>query len=155
MKKLFFLIATCMMMGCAVAPTASLKAEKVIEMPGVSKDDLFIRANEWATKQFRFPESVIEYSDKDAGTIMGKYTTDYSMKGHATRTLQTMIIEIKDEKVRITIEDPWYRYIANPSYRKQVLADRALTLVKKRWDETIISFEETLKNATTTRKNEW
>ncbi|WP_107822016.1 DUF4468 domain-containing protein [Mangrovibacterium marinum] len=48
------------------------KSEQVIEVPG-TKDELYVKANEWMVRSFNNAKSVIQFQDKEAGKIMGKY----------------------------------------------------------------------------------
>lgn len=38
-----------------------------------TKDELFIKANSWATSTFKDAKSVIDFNDKESGVIIGKY----------------------------------------------------------------------------------
>jgi hypothetical protein len=71
-----FLYACGTMMG-AKAPEEARRFEKVIDVPGFSKSDLYVKANAWFVETFNSAESVIEFQDKEAGKIMGKYVFSY------------------------------------------------------------------------------
>jgi hypothetical protein len=88
---------------------------KVFEdLPG-NKNQLFVKANEWMVKTFNSAESVIQFSDKEEGTIIGKYLMfgEVHSGGYGVtvdnRVYAKIDIRIKDNKARISIEplDKW------------------------------------------------
>lgn len=79
-----------------------------------SQDQLFIKANEWMIKTFNNSLSVIQYSDKAEGIIMGKYLMFGDIKANAYTSIDTRIfakidIRVKENKARLSIEmlDKW------------------------------------------------
>lgn len=68
----FILNGCATMMGAKAAPEMRT-FEKVIEISDKSKDQIYIKANGWFVETFNSAESVIEFQDKEAGKIMGKY----------------------------------------------------------------------------------
>jgi hypothetical protein len=94
------------MAACATMPQVDYS--KIVDVPGVSKDDLFVKVNLWAVGFFNKADSVIEYSDKDAGIISGKYIgkTHLVMGGLGGSEAVTSIftISVKDEKVKLDLK---------------------------------------------------
>lgn len=64
---LVFLLSSCTPIKYVTTP----KVSEIIEVPG-TKDELYIRANQWMVRTFKSAKSVIQYQDKEAGKIMGK-----------------------------------------------------------------------------------
>ena len=72
-----------------------------------SKDELYVKANAWMVSAFNNAKSVVQYQDKEAGTIMGKYlmhggTLVQSMAGTTTSSEEVYAIidiRIKEGKV--------------------------------------------------------
>ena len=132
MKKilLMVLMVVVMMMfvSCATMMETDLDPEKaqvvkIIDSPGIKKDRLFVLANSWAVDTFVSAESVIEYSDKEAGIIKGKYVLSFSEGIYTYTARSTITIEVKDGAVRITIADPYIRVtsdLLNGEYYKGV-----------------------------------
>ncbi len=50
---------------------------EIINVPG-TKDENYIKANLWLVDVFISAKSVIQFSDKDAGVIKGKYVLNYN-----------------------------------------------------------------------------
>ena len=78
----------------------------IVEVPDASSADLFVRANTWMVDAFKSSESVIQYSDKEAGIIKGKFVMDnmpIAGFGVSGTIESTITIETKDGKARITI----------------------------------------------------
>lgn len=87
--------------------------ESIMEFPLTSKDELFVKANSWFVEQFVSAESVIEYSDKDAGKIMGKYVCSFKDGIYYFQARSTISIDVKDSKVRLIISDPYYKAVGD------------------------------------------
>ncbi|MBR6198752.1 MAG: DUF4468 domain-containing protein [Spirochaetales bacterium] len=115
MKKIYKILSI-LFLFCTFACTTvtvehkSLTRQQIIEAPNVNKDDLFVKANTTAVDVFNNADAVIQYSDKEAGIIKGKFITDIAVYGGTTRAEVTITIEVKDEKVRLSFSDvdAWY-----------------------------------------------
>ncbi|MEA3312107.1 MAG: DUF4468 domain-containing protein [candidate division WOR-3 bacterium] len=117
------------MSACATTAPIKLPPEQriiqdVIEIEGKSQDELYVSCMKWMAKAFKESKEVIQYQDKEAGTIIGKgYTiatdpllirnaklmslgaTVLGEKIGATPYLRfTITLEAKDGKVRITFD---------------------------------------------------
>ena len=75
---------------------------KIIEVPNTSADELYVKCNEWFVRTFVSAESVIEFSDKENGKILGKYV----FKVFPSRIKSTITIDIKDNKIRFKCDTP-------------------------------------------------
>jgi hypothetical protein len=82
----------------------------VVDIPGVSQDALYRRANSWFVDAFRSAESVIQYQDKDEGIIKGKYSFDIVRRGALIKTpmLGTITVEVKEGRYRVQFSDPQF-----------------------------------------------
>lgn len=127
--------------------------EKIIEFENLSKDELYIRANEWFVDVFNSAESVIEFQDKEAGKIIGKYTFSYAEGVYTYNMKQTVSIDIKNEKVRIIFKNPTYQATSglgetyhNMPYRElKTLA--GVERAREQWEEMALSLEKSIKEA--------
>ena len=78
----------------------------------MSADDNFVRANEWMVETFNNAESVIQFTDKEAGIVEGRYvmqeglvsTSPYSTPIPSFSAIIT--IRVKDNASRIEIDPP-------------------------------------------------
>jgi hypothetical protein len=110
-KLLSFVLALVIFTSCAMSYQAikfDQPYSKVFEdLPG-NKNQLFVKANEWMIKTFISAQSVIQYSDKEEGALIGKYllhgTEGYGSYAIDTRIFAKIDIRIKDNKAMITIE---------------------------------------------------
>lgn len=160
MKKILLLTVAVLLFGASKAVSQSKTAEQrvtkmqeVIEVPNTAKDDIFLKANAWAVKYFVSAGSVIEYSDKDAGTIMGNYIIKYTRNLDSYSSSQAFFIEARDGRVRITIEDPYERYHGTSVFiskngRKMKVGDAGLSKVNDSWKKTIESLRTELLEST-------
>ena len=87
--------------------------EEIIEFPGISKNDLFTKTNAWFVDAFKSADSVIEYSDKEAGTVMGKWIYQYTEGVYSYAVRSTISVDVKDGKVRLIFKDPYFKVLSN------------------------------------------
>ena len=165
MKKVILLsVITLALLGfvsCATTSSADLTemytgVQKVIDVPNNSKSELFIKANNWAVAAFNNAESVIEFSDKESGSITGKYIAKYRsvsipLGGWSVGPITLMKIEIKDNKARISLNltgiDYYngYGVISNGTMGVKLYFQKAeVDMLKAKWDEMIASLETAL-----------
>lgn len=85
---------------------AELSYSAVVEVAGKSKDQLYVNANVWFVDTFNDPKSVIQYSDKDAGKIAGKYYSPETAGMVFYGVRQTVTVDVKDGKARISFKHP-------------------------------------------------
>ena len=109
MKKIIFLLSI-LLVCCAPMELVQIdNVQKVFDIVN-TKDELYIKANQWMVKTFNNAESVIQFSDKESGTITGKYmlkqtfTVDLNYQVIPNGGIFAIInIDIKENKARITI----------------------------------------------------
>lgn len=127
MKTLKFLVASFLIMmlfaSCqSLVPANEIEGASVIVEASGTKDELFAKCASWAVSAFNNSEAVIEYQDKEAGVIKGKYNTDiHPMIEFIIESVIT--IEVKDNKARITIEPtgkPYTWYSGKKMYESGV-----------------------------------
>lgn len=124
------LLQSCMMPATMVIP----EVVDVAIAPEVLKDELFVRSNTWMVEQFNNAESVIQFADKEAGIVAGKYifftkVVAVSMYNTETISSSAMIkIKVKDGAAQISITpNPLTFYDSMGSteskYRTEILRD--------------------------------
>jgi hypothetical protein len=88
---------------------------KVYEDLNDNQSALFVKSNDWMIRTFKDATSVIQYSDKTEGVLIGKYCMygkivpmPYNMTDD-TRIFAIIDIRVKDNKARISIQPqgPW------------------------------------------------
>ena len=113
MKKLF-VFAFLTMNSCISYQTVTFTEEeyfvKVFDNLEDNKDELFIKANDWMITIFKDATSVIEYSDKEAGALIGKYLLGGEVHNGVygvsieTRIYAKIDVRVKDSRARISIQ---------------------------------------------------
>lgn len=84
--------------------------QKIVEVPELSQNEIFVKANNWAVSAFSNADSVIEFSDKESGTITGKYAMRYHGKsatfwaGGDVAPWTLMEINVKEGRARISLK---------------------------------------------------
>jgi len=146
--------------GCAAidgpkAPESEKSVEKIINLDGKSKDDIYLSANGWFVDNFNSAESVIQFQDKEAGKIMGKYTLEVQESTYVFRIKSTLSIDIKDNKARVKIYDPMVAVVGDvlngtypraASYRSEITIP-VMAKAKLRWSELLSDLEDNLGKA--------
>jgi hypothetical protein len=138
------------MMG-AKASEEARRFEKIIDIPNLSKSEIYIKANAWFVETFNSAESVIEFQDKEAGKIMGKYTYKYDEGVCTYMVRQTISIDIRENKIRFIINDPYFKRtsclgeVFNESY-SPLVTQKGTNKAWVVWEKTSNSLVDYLKN---------
>ncbi len=111
MKKAALLMGlVAVLCACTTAPPPVAPEERIIQQVfevDRPKDELFDLAMEWVAKTFRSAQAVIQYQDREAGKIVGKGNMAVTYVLFSYPTYFTLTIEIKDGRVRATVEDAY------------------------------------------------
>jgi len=130
MKKLLYLILTgTLFISCTATRILVNFDEPIVRTFDVSgtKDELFINANRWMISVFRDARSVIQFSDKPGGILIGKYLLHQFEDLHniySPDIYAIIEINVKDGKSRISVKpDNWDYYWSSTqdlySYNKE------------------------------------
>jgi len=131
MKKLIIAFLVVVLLGCASSPRIVSYEDRIIqkiievEKP---KDVLFSLSMDWIAKNFNSAKAVIEYQDMTTGRIVGKAVmpVKYGM-GVPMNTHFTLTIEVKDNKVRASVEDA-YVVVSVAGHSSQQILDNEFTI---------------------------
>lgn len=152
MKKLSILALVfifALAQGCAMITTESVPVQDVVNVENTDKDTLYVRANIWMVDAFRNAESVIQFSDKDSGTISGRYLLgkirDAHSYGPAAYAYATIIINVRDGAARITVTPESFTYAQGNIYTLYTKED-----VERDVQELIQSFARAMRVAENT-----
>jgi hypothetical protein len=86
--------------------TGRITYEGVVLVDGVSKADLFTRANAWAARTYRSANNVIQLNDKEAGQLLLKGNTRVSSRGNDFGVVRhTLTIYVKDGRYKYRLTD--------------------------------------------------
>lgn len=88
---------------------------EVVQVDSLSKNDIFLRANDWIIKTFNSPKDVIQLSDKDAGKVVCKTFTGATVgKGWNKVTIDPLFylltIEARPGRYKITATNFIHQY---------------------------------------------
>jgi hypothetical protein len=128
-SSLLPLVVLTALFGCTPYQPATreeMNHEFILRFPGVSKDRAFDKTLKWIALNFRSAKAVIEYQDKELGTIVGNGSSEFIVGGDLPRRediIFTMDIEFKEERARIRftnlqtngINHPW-EYFPVPDF---------------------------------------
>lgn len=103
-----------LLQGCAIITTKSIPVESVVKIENTQKNTLFVRANNWMVDTFNNAKSVVQFTDKESGTISGRYllgtVTNASEYGPARFAYASIKIQVKDNASKITIKPESFTY---------------------------------------------
>lgn len=124
MKKVYslttMLFLTVLLQGCAIATFSGQPVSKVIDVEGSTKNELYVRANNWMVSTFNDAESVVQFTDKESGTITGKYLmgtiTNANQYGPAQRAFAVIKLQVKDGSTKITVIPDSFQYAKGNPY---------------------------------------
>jgi hypothetical protein len=149
-----FLLASCVTTDPAL--TNSTTFSEIVDVTGSSVSDLYTRINLWFIDAFNSSESVIEFSDKEAGVIKGKYLFRGNDGPYPYDCQSTITVEVNDEKYRITFALPYiFYYSPNGSNR----SNKAAPIQTQAMADVIIGewkkLSENLKNNISIQSSKW
>ena len=104
--NIFFIFA---LSSCAIIPSfvevKPVTLEEIVVVPNKNKIEIYAKARQWFTNYFISGESVIDYEDKESGTIIGKGIADNgSVNIVALSRLNYKVkVDTKDNKARIVV----------------------------------------------------
>lgn len=123
--------------------------EQVINIENKKKNDLYVIANKWMVEKFNNAKSVVQFSDKEAGVVTGKYLIGevffYEQQDNSGKDVFALItIEVKDEAAKISLNPDDLEYlISNNLKEKSGLNKEKL---ENHLEVLASSFESYLKN---------
>lgn len=119
-KISFIIFSIFFIQGCAIIKVDRQPIEKIVKIEGKSKNELFVLANNWMIHTFNNAESVIQFSDKESGTITGKYlmgiVSAANEYGPGQKAMAIINIQIKDGACKLTISPQPFQYAEGNLY---------------------------------------
>lgn len=105
MKWMILILMMIVMTGCSgfhkMAPN-EMQIQRVIEVDNTPKSAMFDKSRMWYATAFRSANSVIQYENKENGTIMGNGNVSDTMMMVRYTLRFSLSTEVKDNKARIT-----------------------------------------------------
>jgi len=140
---LYVIIFSLFMQGCAAITTQSLPVIKVVKIADTKKNTLYVRVNNWMVDTFKNAESVIQFSDKEAGVISGRYllgtVSRASQYGAANYAYASIKVIVKDNASKITVIPESFTYAQGNMYTLYTEKE-----VKRDVDYLIASFDKAM-----------
>lgn len=99
--------------GCASVQMAALdqSVEKRYDVPKVGRLDLYDRSQQWIAANFKSAKAVLEYGDRQSGTIIGNGVLPYACEDSGSfqcgvrksiwNVRFTFRVDVKDERLRV------------------------------------------------------
>lgn len=122
--------------------THRITYQGVVEVPSVSKDQLYVRAHEWVAKTYRSANDVIQMQDKEAGQLITKGLTRVTlhvmgMNADAGVIRHTLTIYVKDARYKYILSNFVHEDLRPKATSVGALEGQDLPfgMGKKQWDE--------------------
>ncbi len=132
-----------LLVGCATVTTKSIPVEKKLNIPNTKMNDLYVRANNWMVDTFRNAKSVVQFSDKEAGVISGRYLLGTvvapSEYGPGSSAYAQIKILVKDNAAKIIVTPEPFSYMKGNMYTLYTEED-----AKKDIENLIISLDSSM-----------
>jgi len=141
-------VSTLLIGSCATMVQVQMEHKTLTIQVEQSKDELYIKANNWMVENFNDAKSVIQFSDKEAGVITGKYLMKSILKysnvmdknsAYHDDIFAIIKIIVKDGASKITINPPNYSY---DSWSGKFPKEDAVSQV----DDLLVSFKDYMTN---------
>ncbi len=137
MRKIIFSFLTALLMfnltGCSIRTMPTTPTVKVIHIDKEKQDKLYVKASNWMVETFNNSKSVIQFRDKESGTITGRYLLGIiayaSQYGPAQYAYAIIKIQVKDGASKITIKPEPFRYVEGIAYYTQEKAEADIKLL--------------------------
>lgn len=134
--------------GCAATPIEQPKSasfEKIYELPELKKNQVYDGARQWFAVAFKSANAVIQYEDKETGTIIGKGNMGFPCSGALNCMANqnvlvtfTARVDSKDGKMRVSYDDLVKK--SNPSYSGGIkLNGYELPIAKGSYDAEMVT----------------
>lgn len=122
-----------------------LEYNSIIEVKGITKNDIYVQVNDWLATTFNSANDVIQMADKDAGKFIVKGVVDYSY-GKALYNCTdgvlsfTLKVSTKDNKFRFSLSQISHKSDHNSKCEFGIITDAELFKIKgigKKWKNKI------------------
>ncbi len=111
MKKIILLLLVGLSFSSCVVlqEIKDLNYQKVINNLNQNKEELYVKSNKWMVTVFNNADNVIQFSDKESGTLTGKYLVEGTISYIGStpidnRVFAILTIEVKDNRAKIAID---------------------------------------------------
>ncbi|PHS53719.1 MAG: hypothetical protein COB01_03040 [Lutibacter sp.] len=154
MKKVLIIVVTlvtiysCGSIKSTTFPAADFSSEKVIENLNQPQTKLFVSANDWMVDTFNDAESVIQFTDKEEGTVIGKYL----LQGKLFMTAYSQLDSRIYAKITIQLKDNRAKIKVIPTTAITIYRNEEILAIKGKINNLISNFETSIKNS---NSNNW
>lgn len=156
MKKLLLLLFCISLASCGGYKATQVSIEEMsdqVEVEG-EKNDLYVKANQWMVERFNSAKSVVQFSDKDAGIVSGKYYIATPMvvgsnyQTSANEIYAIIKLQVKDGAAKISVDPQDYGY--SEGYGITNIGEYKEEDVRGKMNEIIEDFKDYMKNSNST-----
>ena len=130
-----FILISCV--STQIISKNDLSTSKEVTNTTKKQKELYITANDWMIDQFTNADSVIQFSDKEAGTIIGKYFLYGNIYTIYGSTADNRIFA----KIKITVKDNYAKLEIQPVTDIKISNKAVIPKIKTQISSLLNSFE--------------
>ncbi len=147
LSKLIILLVVFSCISLSLFAKEPLSYQKVIELPGLSKQEIYDSSNQTLAIMFENSKFAIQYQNFEKGTIIANCHDNIKFNFMVLPTDFKMTINIKDEKIRVTFSEiATTATVGRSSSTAYITNEKALNDFKKEGDKIITSLINGIKN---------
>jgi hypothetical protein len=143
MKKLLFTYV--FLLSVSLFAQKPLEYDSIIEVEGITKNDIYVQVNDWLATTFNSANDVIQMADKDAGKFIAKGQVSYSFGKPLYNCTDgvlsfTIKVSIRDDKFRFIFTQISHKSGGNPVCEFGIITDAELFKIKgsgKKWKNKV------------------
>jgi hypothetical protein len=143
MKKLLFTYV--FLLSISLFAQKPLEYNSIIEVEGITKNDIYVQVNDWLATTFNSANDVIQMADKDAGKFIAKGQVNYSsgkmMYNCSDGVLSfTIKVSVRDNKFRFILTQINHKARGNSTCEFGTITDAELFQIKgggKKWKNKV------------------
>jgi hypothetical protein len=127
--------------SCAISQFEGKDEVRIVKIEHSNLNELYVRANNWMVETFNNAESVIQFSDKESGTISGRYLLGY-LTQNSGRVFATIKIQVKDGAAKITVSPESFQYAVGMSYYTGIDAENDVENLLNEFEQYMLQKED-------------
>lgn len=164
MKKILVLTLSLFLAACAnhprynVIPPDQRGYKHIVEVPGLSKEELHQRAKEWVAITYVSGNDVVQDQNANTGRLIGRGVTSVAIDSGGLmdvvmRSYYSVVVDVKDGKARLQLGD--YRWVQHGTSPTMALYINPLNKKMKEVSDSFDSFMRTGNGASMSSNDDW
>jgi len=104
-KRLLFLFIILFSACGTFVPLENRQISGTYDLPGLSRNTIFDKTIVWAASSYKTSKPVIEYQDREKGTIVGNGKKEFLCETGYNTTSFSFIMQVEDNRITVTYKN--------------------------------------------------